>query len=251
MQKQMIIYENAVPVTLRDHGDLSVGGGGGFAHARGVHSVPLVLAEFEKAAAHYPIVFAGEGEAMFPAAILGLRSGDNLFLDTADRWTCGYVPAFLRRYPFIFAQAADSETLTLCIDTAHPGVNREGRGERLFDSDGNHTRYLQDVLAFTSDYQAQHTATAAFVARLRALDLLEPTEARSTLSDGTVQALRGFSRIGTARLAALGDSDVLDLFRNGLLGPAYQHIASLENIAELARRTAPQSVASAPADATA
>ena len=236
MTRQLLIDENAVPLSSDAHRDLSVRDAG-FGFAARLNSVPLLAAEFGPMGAEAPIVFAGEGDATMPAVILGLKSEDNLFLDADGGWTGRYVPAFLRRYPFVFAEQAEgAETLTLCIDRDAAAVNTEGRGERLFDADGNRTRYLAEMLQFCTDYQAQHVATRAFAARLVALDLLEPASANATLPDGSRYALGGFRRVSADRLRALPDDVVLDLVRSDALGLIQLHLASLNQLARLLDR---------------
>lgn len=46
MSKQLLIYDNAVPVTRQRHGNLSVKAGASFGFAATVNSVPLMAAEF-------------------------------------------------------------------------------------------------------------------------------------------------------------------------------------------------------------
>jgi len=243
--KQLMIYENAVPVSLDQHRDVSVRTGGSFAFAAGINSVPLVAAEFDRAAAEYPIVFAGEGDAIAPAAVLGLRDGENLFLKPDGSWDGAYVPAFLRRYPFVFASTGENgETLTLCLDDAYEGVNSQGRGERLFDADGERTQYLKSVLQFTSDYQSQHNLTRRLVARLVELKLLEPATAQVTLPDGTSRSLAGFQRVSLERLRGLDDATVVELFRSEMLGLIHAHLTSLGQLQGLLRRSAVPSTGS-------
>lgn len=244
MTAQLLIYENAVPLSSETHLDLSVRHEGGYGFAAGLNSVPLLAAEFAAAAPHLAIVFAGEGDSTMPAALLGLRADENLFLTETGTWDAAYVPAFLRRYPFVFAQdPADSERLTLCIDEAYPGVNREGRGERLFDADGNRTVYLAQTLQFATDYHAQHRVTQDFCARLVALDLLEDATATATLPDGQVLTLTGFKRVSTARLRALPDEEVLKLFRSDMLGLIYRHLSSLGAIQQMVSRATSRGLA--------
>ena len=59
MTKQLMIYENAVPISPEEHRNISVRQGTSFGFAAALNSVPLVVAEFEKASAEYPIIFAG------------------------------------------------------------------------------------------------------------------------------------------------------------------------------------------------
>lgn len=236
MTKQLMIYESAVPLSSEAHRDLSVKAEPDLRFAAGINSVPLVAAEFDRAGSDLPIVFAGEGEALFPVAVLGLDAGHNAFLDGDGRWTAAYVPAFLRRYPFVFSRTetdGDDARFTLCIDDSYPGVNTEGRGERLFDADGARTQYLENILRFATEYQSQFETTQAFSQRLEALDLLEPSEATVTRPDGTTSSLTGFRTVNVEKLRTLADADALDLLRSGGLELCYRQAASLGNLSRI------------------
>ena len=43
--------------------------------------------------------------------ILGGEKDQNLYLDDAGKWTARYIPAFVRRYPFVFAQTGTENRL--------------------------------------------------------------------------------------------------------------------------------------------
>lgn len=239
MTRQMLIYEAAEPVSSEAHRDLCVAPVKGFGFAGGLNSLPILAAEFQQVVVDAPIVFAGKGEAMTPAVLLGLRDGQNLFVDSASgTWNGQYVPAFLRRYPFIFSSSKvdKKDRLSLCIDTKFSGVNREGRGERLFDSKGERSQYLEKALAFTAEYQKQHAETRGFVARLQALDLMETASLTATMPDGTKLSLSGFSRVDMARLHALPEADVMSLFQSRALQLIYLHLASLGQMQALLKR---------------
>src|SRR5688500_17547035 len=98
---QLLIYETAVPVSSERHGKCSIEPGKGHGYARRINSVPLMAVEFPQASAEYAIVFAQSGEDFLPVVILGARQGENLYVGEEDRWNADYVPAFVRRYPFI------------------------------------------------------------------------------------------------------------------------------------------------------
>lgn len=237
MTKQLLIYEDPAPLSADAHRDISVRTPVTYGFAAGLNSVPVVVAEFAQLCAEAPVIFAGEGEAMMPAVVLGLAEGQNLFLEGQGNWTGRYMPAFLRRYPFVFSAVPDdADKLTLCLDMAHEGVNKEGRGERLFDSEGNRTQFLQGILDFNSDYQAQYIATRAFVQALQDLDLLEEATATATLPDGRSLSLSGFQRVNVARLRALADDKALDLFRSQRMELIYLHLASIGQTQALLER---------------
>lgn len=239
MSKQLLIYERAVPVTRQRHGSWSVKAGASFDFARGVNSVPLMVAEFPNAAAEYTIVFGGAAEEIIPVALLGIRDNENLYVTESGAWSGSYVPAFLRRYPFVFSSDNANEpdaTFTLCVDEEFAGCNDEGRGERLFDADGERTQYLQNVLGFLQAYQVQFQRTKLFVQRLQDLDLLESMQAQFTLRTGQRSTLSGFSVINRERLKALPPEKLAELMQADELELIYQHLASLRNLTPIAER---------------
>jgi len=86
MAKQLLIYERAVPVNPRQHGDLSVKSGADYGFAKKVNSVPLMAAEVESACGEYAIVFAGQGKEVTPVVLLGVRDHENLYIDDKGTW---------------------------------------------------------------------------------------------------------------------------------------------------------------------
>jgi hypothetical protein len=240
MAKQMMIYDRAVPLQVETHRDWSLRQNGGYGFAKEVNSVPLLAAEFGVAAHEMTIIFAGDGNDVFPAVILGMRDGENAHVNKDGEWKGNYVPAFLRRYPFVFAVSEDEQTFTLCIDEEYEGFNNEGKGERLFDSDGNRTKYLQDMLKFVSDYQAQFNRTQLFARKLVELDLLEPAQAQFSLPDGQRTQLAGFKTINREKLRNLPKDKLAELARTDELELAYLHLFSLNNLAPMTRRLSEQ-----------
>ncbi|MBS3952354.1 MAG: SapC family protein [Methylomicrobium sp.] len=238
MSTQLLIYERAVPLSSQRHKGWSVKTGTDYAFARQVNSVPLVAVEFPHAAAEYSIVFAGNDEAMMPVVILGMRENENLYLNEANAWTAKYIPAFIRRYPFVFSSNEDQSTFTLCIDEEFAGYNQEGRGEHLFDADGERTQYLENVLRFVNDYQGQYRRTQVFCKKLQELDLLEPMQAQFTLNSGQQLRLAGFKAVNRERLKNLSDEQVAALFKTDELELIFLHLQSMKNFNAMVEKTA-------------
>src|SRR5690349_8221038 len=132
MSKQLLIYEKATPISAARHKDSAVEPIAGYAYSAGINAVPLMAVEFLPAAGEYAIVFTTAGDEIAPAVVLGIKGDQNLYLTSDGKWKAKYIPAFIRRYPFVFSTSADNKTLTLCIDESYPGLNQEGRGQRLF-----------------------------------------------------------------------------------------------------------------------
>ncbi|MBI1395986.1 MAG: multidrug transporter [Betaproteobacteria bacterium] len=236
MSTQQLIYESAVPVSHARHGTWSVEVGGDYGFATAVNSMPLMAVEFPPASAEYAIVFAGNQDAVMPAVILGVRAAENLFVTDGTHWGARYVPAFARRYPFIFASAADGQTFTLCIDEAFPGFNQTGKGAALFEADGKPSAYTQNVLRFLQEYQAQFQRTQQFCRKLREHDLLEPMQAQITTAGGEKLSLSGFMTVSRDRLKALSADVLAEMARTDELELVYLHLASMRNFQSMVDR---------------
>lgn len=236
MSKQLLIYQRVTPISFDRHRTWSVKETARFDFARDLNSVPLLAAEFVAAAQDYPIVFAGDDKTVFPSALLGFAADRNLFVRHDGSWDGGYVPAFIRRYPFVFSESDDRKTFTLCIDEDYTGLNQGGRGERLFDNEGERTQYLQSKLDFVVQFQSQHARTTAFCRRLLDLGILEPGEARMTRADGPPLVLGGFMIVNRERLKAIPEDSMKAMFRNDELELCFMHLQSLRNIDKLSHR---------------
>lgn len=247
MATQQLFYRSAVPVTVARHRDWSVKTGETYAFAAEVNSVPVTAVEFAQAAAEYPVVFAGNEEAVFPAVILGARENENLYVGADGQWRGKYVPAFVRRYPFVFSQDDAGQTFTLHIDETFSGCNQANRGERLFDADGAQTTYLRTVLGFLQDYQARFRRTQAYCARLLELKLLQPMQAQFTLNTGEQRSLSGFMVVDRAKLKALPQDVVADMLAKDELECTFLHLASLRHFQDMLDRFQPAPAAPAPA----
>ncbi len=235
MATQLLIYERAVPVSQQRHRDWYIKTGADYGFASKVNSVPLVAAEVTVAAQTYPVVFAGEGD-LVPVVLLGVRDGENLFVDKDGAWDGKYIPAFVRRYPFVFSSTDDGKTFTLCLDEDFSGVNTEGRGERLFDQDGERTQYLKNVLNFLQVYQAQFQRTQALCKKLADLDVFEPMQAQVRLKSGQSLTLGGFRVISRDKLKALPAETLGELAKADELEVIYAHLASLRNFGPMVER---------------
>lgn len=239
MSKTLLIYERAVPVNPSRHAKCGVKPSDDFGFARDVNSMPLLAQEFRDAMREYPIVFAGTAENIMPAVLLGFGEHDNLFVDASGKWDAKYVPAFARRYPYVFSSSDDGQTLTLCIDEEYSGFNQEGEGERLFDDDGEQTLYLKKVLEFQTEFQRLFARTQAFCKNLKELELLDPMQAQVKFGSGQEMTIGGFmvvnrerlKQVPGERLSALASVDELELL--------YLHLQSLHNVTDLANRARP------------
>ncbi len=230
MTKQLLIYSRAQPLNSQRHKDWSVRVDANYGFAKEVNSVPLTAVEFVTAAADYPIVFAGPEGQVMPLVVMGVREKENLYIDDQGHLGASYVPAFLRRYPFVFSSQDEGQSFVLCIDETYKGCNQEGEGEPLFDASGEKSQYLDKVLDFQKEYQLHFARTQAFCRKLEELGLLEPMGAKFTPAGGATPAtLTGFSAVSRKKLKALPAAELEALIKNDGMELLFLHLQSLRN----------------------
>lgn len=225
------------------HGTLKISPVQDWSVARHMHAVYVAATELPEAALEFPLLFVHSGEldaggraTVSPVALLGLAQGENLFVD-GTRWRARYVPAFLRRYPFLTGRAAGDAAPGVMIDTAWSGLSHTA-GEALFDAQGWPAPALQRHLALLERFEAEALRTRQFCTQLVELALLKPMQADATLPDGQTLTVEGFQVIDEERLRELPAAAVLDLHRSGMLMLMHLHIASLANLPALVERKA-------------
>jgi len=236
VNKQLQIYEQAIPVTKQRHSDLSVRTGDDYRFAAHLNAVPIMTAEFEALALEYPIVFTKMDDAIMPVVVLGLRNEENLFVTPEGSWRARYLPAFIRRYPFVFAKAEGNDQVILCIDESFSGCNREGQGAALFDADGNETDYFKKMFGFATTFQREAQMTRDFCARLAGHDILTSGEFRFRVGGDAMAATRGLLSVDREKLQALSTEALGDLAKAGDLEKIHAHMLSVRNGEALAAR---------------
>jgi hypothetical protein len=236
MPKQLLIYETAVPISASRHGGHSIAPAPDYSFSAEINAVPLMAVEFLQAAAEYAIVFTQAGDEVMPAVVLGVRGNQNLYLSSEKKWSADYIPAFIRRYPFVFSSSADGKTLTLCVDESHPGVNREARGERLFGEDAKPTPYVERVLKFLQEYQSHFERTRTFCKRVQELGLLEPMQAQVTTPKGEKLSLNGFLSVSREKLRNLDSESLGKLAKTDELELLYLQLHSMRNFNDVKDR---------------
>jgi len=235
MTKQLLIYEEVVPLTTEAHANSHMRLITDFEFARDLRIVPILLSEFRKACLDFPIVFiSGEDQAPFPVAVLSLGAELNQYISSGNEWNAGYIPAFIRRYPFVFTKSSDDQQYYLCIDQLCKNINQLGEGERLFDEAGQPSAFTQQMLDFLKSYEIERKLTIDFCKELQDLNLVESKQLSSKQTSDNpetqeVVRLSGFMTVDQSRVDTLTDQKLLSLRRQGGLEAIAYHWASLEN----------------------
>lgn len=248
MATQLLFYRRVTPVSAQRHADWCVEGTGGHTFARKVNAVPLMAVEFLQATREYPIVFVRSDETLMPVALLGVEDGTNAYVTETGGWDARYVPAFVRRYPFVFSRSEDATRFTLCIDESWSGCNEDGRGQRLFNDQGERTPYLDNILNFLQEYNVQFARTETFCRKLAELEILEPMQAQFTLVGDVQRSLTGFLAVNRDKLKALPADQFVALAQTDDLELTYMHLQSLNNFILVAERAAARRAGATPED---
>jgi len=219
-----LFYKDPQPVNSQRHAKAGIKESHDFRFARDTNSVPLGADELFVALASYPIVFT-QTDPPVPAAVLGVGGDRNAFVDEEGRWRANtYIPAYIRRYPFIFATGPDKQ-LYLAIDEAADSFSPRG-GKRLFE-DAAPSKITQQARDFCQAFQGQLQIAQALGAALQGAGVLEPKRIDIQRTDGASVSLDGFQVVDEARFDALPDEVFLEWRRSRLLGLVYAHLMSM------------------------
>jgi hypothetical protein len=236
----VILYKKPEPLSLAAHEKLGLCNiPRPFSFVERTHVVPLTVQEFGIAATAMPIIIAPDRKT--PLAVMAARSGENLFVSADGHWEQdAYIPAFVRRYPFVFAADKEGDSYVVCIDVEADMIG-ENSDVPMFEN-GQPTAYTNNAMEFLQDFERQRRATEEFMAVLTEFDLLEEKTVTFTPNnpDGTPgEPVRVADYLGVSeeKLNALPAAKLLDLKQRGALAAIYAHLVSLLQWQKLVQRT--------------
>lgn len=225
-----LFYRQPQALHSHVHGDLRLTAGD-YGFAQDTNAVPVAVMEFAATMRHYPIVFAEADSS--PLAVLGLERRNRFVADGA--WADAYIPAYARRYPFVFASMSE-DSFALAVDMDSPRIVRGGtEGEALF-AEGKPTPLTEGAMAFCREFHGAHLQTAAFVKALHDNDMFASRHADAKLGSGRPMKLSGFKVVDREKFEALPDDVILEWHRKGWLALIHFHFVSLDRFGDLVER---------------
>jgi hypothetical protein len=231
-QNLPLFYNALEPLNATQHGKMKVRTILRMAQVGHTHAIPVTVDEFTLVQRHYPIVFS-VGDNPLPIALMGLNEGVNVFLDEDGRPldANAYIPAYIRRYPFLLARLRpDSDELSLCFDPTASAVGDFDEGQTLFDGD-QPSDATKAILQFCEQFEAAGQRTAAFVEELTKADLMMDGEV-AIQPEGFQQPFiyRGFRMVDEEKIRNLRGDELRKLNQNGILPLIYAHLFSLSEM---------------------
>ena len=220
-----LFYTAPAPLDAKKHAALGLKPNFNLGFTTHVNAVPVNMIEMPQICHHYPIAFSPDGNAT-PVAILGLRDNENLFVNAKGEWEQDtYIPAYIRRYPFIFSEIPGGDQLSLCVDMVDGVVQDKGE-QRFFDDEEKPTQLSQNALEFCKSYHAAAVHTAEFGKALVAAGVLVDRQAEINIGGGKRINFAGFRIVDEKKLAELPDATFLEWRQKGWLPFLYAHLFS-------------------------
>jgi hypothetical protein len=242
-----LFYNDLVPISTQMHGDWKMRTVNGAPFLANAHAVPLLAEEFIQASRFYPIVFS-LGENPVPLALMGLNEGVNVVVDENGIFPADwYVPAYVRRYPFLLARLRpESDDLSLCFDPSAGVLGAFEDGDAVFAGDEPSER-TKAILQFCEQVEQASLLTANFFQDINEQKLLIDGEFTAQ-PDGASQpyVYRGFQIISEEAVKNLRGDVARKWLQNGLMPLVFAHLFSLQRLAEIFGRQSMQGKLPAP-----
>ncbi|MEE4200198.1 SapC family protein [Erythrobacter sp.] len=241
-----LFYKDLMPLNSQEHGEWKVSNFEDASFLANTHAIPLTVDEFVDAQRDFPIVFTANDNPL-PIALFGLNEGVNVHVADDGKLEAGlYVPAYIRRYPFILAKLRqDSDDMSLCFDPESGVVGKNKDGQALFEKDGDSakpTEYTNGVLDFCRRFENSGQRTKAFLDELKSSDLLMDGEIAITRNDMPNKPFiyRGFRMVDENKLRELPANKLEAMNKSGILMLIHAHLFSLNLMRSLFERQSAQ-----------
>lgn len=203
-------------------------------------AVPLAIQEMQHIMPVAPLAFrrvvaaANDDERYELVALLSPLPGKNLYLKHDQSWVAGYIPAWIRMYPFRpVTSTPDGKTL-MCI--AQDAIkDSDAKGVALFDSKGQPSKPLETMLDVVGKFAQSQAVTQHAVDALHKLGLITEWPLQLKDSTGEVRAAKGIYHLDGKALTALAGDELEKLNKCGGLQIAYAQLLSEQRSAHFSR----------------
>jgi hypothetical protein len=161
---------------------------------------------------------------------MGLNEGVNVFVDDQGKpFGDMYLPAYVRRYPFMLARLApDAKELSLCFDPTSGLVGEFDEGQALFEGD-KPSEATNNILKFCEEFELSAQRTVQFMNDLQQSGLLMDGEVQIQ-APGSEQPVvyRGFQMVNEEKLRELRGDELRKMNQNGMMALIFAHLFSMQ-----------------------
>lgn len=199
--------------------------------AKNLTLIPITFSEIKLLCCEFPIVVVQNDSGFMLTILTGEKS--NQALDENGKWKSKYLPAFLRKYPFILTQSSQKDTLSLGFDM-ESGCFSSPEGEALFNGDGTPTSIVTESMSLLENIAKEMNITGGILEKLNEYEVLEASSYTVTKENEEPRQVGGFFIINREKISKLDDEKLLTISKNGWMEMIELQALSLKNIALLA-----------------
>lgn len=244
----LLFYEQIKPLDRVKHQNFYFDKNHDFNFAAKSNLIPILASEIPLLANQLPMVFIPAGKDEFALmAVTSLQKEMNLFISNGT-WQGRYVPAFIRRYPFItVGKPTEPDQFVIAIDEqaqclyADPKKTQLSKLAPLFEGEKLGSE-LQERIPFLQKFHQDNLNSFHFYRKLHELHLLTKSDLSITGADQKKYLLNGVYLIDEKKLKELSNEVVTTLFKYDHLSKIYLITASLQNFPTLSERLSSQSL---------
>lgn len=227
------MYKNLEILNKENHKKESIKEIKDFSYASELINAPIVVTEFFEACKNYSIFFSKDkDENWFASILLGYKENINVYVDDKGNWeqSC-YIPAFVRKYPFILAE--QNEQLLVCVEKEFLSVNKNDNVRKLFDDKQENTEFLNKVLTFLNQFHSDSIETREFIKQLDDWELLEEKRATIINKKNEQFNIDGLFIVNEEKLKHLSKKKKDEICNKNAIPLITAHLISLSNIQKL------------------
>jgi len=228
---------NLIAISPNDHRHLKVVRAQALVNQTGTHMVPVIVDEFRRLSAEFPIVFVKNIDTgqFVVVALMGFEEGENLFFEHGN-FTASSMPLNFLRQPFNVGLDEDKTfNLSVCVDIEHPAVG-EQVGDALFNDDGSQSEMLQNVSSVLATLYHGDETTNQFVDFLSSHNLIMPVQVKAEFEDHSNCEVGGIYTVDEEALTKMSSDKLGEMMRQDYLRLAYTAASSLSQISMLIQR---------------
>ena len=172
-------------------------------------------------------------------ALLGLKDGENLFLNSEGRWLGDYVPAWYRAYPFRLFKN-DKSDFVICIEDDATTTIAEHGNERIYDENLNVSPAVQEIRKFLTAIAQSTSQTESLCAEIEKHDLFIPWNIEVKSGDESKLSLQGLFRVNEDAINTIGPEHLTSMIKSGAMKLIYAHLLSIQHVDKLGQLYAAQ-----------
>lgn len=167
------------------------------------------------------------------AAVLGLKSGENLYIND-NKWRATYLPLDILRRPFqaYLPNLRNLKEGRIAIDIASEKVS-ETVGEALFDGEGNETKFLQKLQKTFAELMSGAEQTRTLLEKANQLNLIESVTLNIDIPERDTTSLNGLYAFNKEALTKLSGHDLEQVHQSGLLQVSHLVLSSTLHLQKL------------------